>query len=202
MCWDQQSEIRRSKRYCSCVSRTPPIRIFPLRDLAASASTAVRDPPIIRSIMSMGGSLGTLDCKQQIDELICHLVWKETGFSKGGRGGIHFPNPNEPINLSTLLGRAPTEGSGVCVELSATKKKTLFLFFSTLFACPPPSLPPNHPTTPPLSSVSAVARSLLPKCLRVRVFLLLFCNAAHVCFSVWRRERNGFYCSALMVFCV
>lgn len=155
--WDQQSEIRRSKRYCSCVSRTyfPSVRIFPLRDLAASASTAgslsenLGDPPIIRSIMSTGGggrSLGTLDCKQQIDELICHLVWKETGFSEGGGEGAGFTFPIQMNqSISALSWDAPPPRGVECVcGAECGKKKDLVLVFLHSFCSPQP---PNHPSS-------------------------------------------------------
>lgn len=128
-------------------------------------------------------------------------------------GEIHFSNPNEPINLSSLPGCTPTEAGGwgcgwgrrkyEAVRVKKAKKKKrkedAVPVFLHSFLAPAFTPLPSH-LFPPL---------LLPKRLRVCVFLLLFFNAAHVCFSSGRLHNpeeswggGGFYCSALMVFCV
>lgn len=72
-------------------------------------------------------------CKQQIDGLICHLVWRKTSFIFWGGGGIHFSNPNEPINLCPSPGAFPASERG---EEGAEEEKRSASLFSLIFLSP------------------------------------------------------------------
>lgn len=64
--------------------------------------------PIMRSIMRAEGARRAPDCKQQ--NRWAHLSFGLEGnkFFRGwAGGGVHFSNPNEPINLSPLPGPLP-----------------------------------------------------------------------------------------------
>lgn len=168
-------------------------------------SVSLRDPVIMRSIMCAEGALCTLDCKQQIDGLICHLVWKETSFLGGE---IHFSNPNEPINLRSPLG-PPCQRVGWV----GRRKKALDLPFLTHFF--PHFLSPflahlfSTLADAHCASEASFSRLVSFSCSSITPPTLLSCGA----FVIQRieeeeeeeresEEENGFYCSALMVFCV
>lgn len=152
----------------------------------------------MRSIMRTEGALCTLDCKQQINSSF--VIWfgrKQVFF----RGEIHFFNPNEPINLDSLLGPS-------CQHAWWRRSlKTQFFpcVLSLFFA---------HPFSTLANTRSASKGSLCRFSLWVCLILLSFYATTHVCFLVvhlWfgeerRRRKSGeenrFHCSALLVFCI
>lgn len=72
-------------------------------------------------------------CKQQIDGLICHLVWRETSFIFWGGGGSTFPIQMNRSISAPLLGPSPP-ASGVKRE---RRKKSAQPPFSHSFFFPP-----------------------------------------------------------------
>lgn len=93
-----------------------------LRAVSLSALVNLRDPAIMRSIMRADGALCTPDCKQQIDGLICHLVWKETSFFGGERST--FPIQMNR-SISALSWGLPTSERG---GYGAEKEPSVSLF--------------------------------------------------------------------------
>lgn len=92
-----------------------------------------------------------LDGKQQIDELICHLVWREKGFFVvGGRRRSTFPIQKSQ-SISALSWDAPHHhhrGSRVSMELCVGGgAETLALVFLCLFRSRLDSSPLSSPST-------------------------------------------------------
>lgn len=115
------------------------------------------DPAIMRSIMRAEGALCTLDCKQQIDRLICHLVWKETSFL-GGRDPLFQSKWTDQSRLSP--GASPAseedgEGEG---------EKKLSVSLASLI-----SFPESYIFSLLISFPLSLIFALLPKHLSVRL---------------------------------
>lgn len=180
------------------------------RAVSLAATLNLRDPAIMRSIKCAEGGPCTPNCEQQIDGLICYLVWKETGFL-GWRDPLF---PSKWTDQSQFSPEASPPASQVRTELGGKteareKKKPLSFSFRTHFF--PWVLSPflSHLLSTLANTCCGSKASPFPECVSfsrssVTPPTLLFpwciCNLG----GGWRgsEEENGFYCSALMVFCV